>query len=387
MSVRYGEVERMSWRTILRDLSDEARLVWMALRTGPITTSLDGLVETDALMLSSVLNRPLEYARRGLSQLVEAGLVEVDERYSLVRLAGVPGPEDPIKSYLQLKGWWANWQQLPPSPLKFAHVATLRHACDLSVPGKQARGKNGEPYQIPSMIEIWEKTFGTLKEAVDRLSQGGCGGPDQPPLKPDTDSRLQIADSRLQIAEVKKVIPPAEPAAPQAPSVAKKKTAARKRPEQPLPFRAARAAELVAAAAGEHFVLPPTPIAAGHAIAIEKAIRAFPREEQWTALGQYLAAGNIGWIKDAPGVPWLASALLPDSLTRAVAWAEAGRPAKAAAAPPARPGGFSRPSQEPVGDAYEESPVLRRRREQREEQEEQLRRIEAQGLALTRSRR
>lgn len=66
------------------------------------------------------------------------------------------------------------------------------------------------------------------------------------------------------------------------------------KPESPpLPFRAADALAEVAKHAPGRFAAPAT-ISTGHAIQVEKAIRSYPRIEQWRELGRWLEQGNDG---------------------------------------------------------------------------------------------
>lgn len=184
--------------------------------------------------------------------------------------------------------------------------------------------------------------------------------PDATDGQPDVDPAICVLRSA-----------PCEVEAPEAPDGAPVIAAAAKRVKRPqrpkvegptLPFRADAAAAAVAAGAGpEHFVLPPGPMAGGHAIAIEKHIRTWGEVAHWRDLGEYLASGRLEWMKEAPGVPFLASAQLPDAMQRACLWAGAGKPAKGPGSYRPQPGGVAASS----GQAYQESPIVRARREGR----------------------
>ena len=170
MSRRYGQV----WRTLWRDqrfkaCTDSARLVYLALLSGPCSTALPGLVEADALILASVVNKAPSVVEEALAELVRLKLIEQDADNSMIAVVDEPATDDPVKSYKVLQGWYSNWQQLPESTLKRAHVARLLAACDLNVPGKPATDKYGA---IPSMREVWGQTFGSAKPPATVPAQG-----------------------------------------------------------------------------------------------------------------------------------------------------------------------------------------------------------------------
>ncbi len=166
---RYADVERVMWRTLLRPLAPNAKLVYMALRTGPDGTSLPGLVETDAARLVSDTGLSFAQVTEALGQLTVERLVEVDDRYCLVRDFGAtPAPKSQT-SNKTIIGWWRVFEQLPPSPLLAPFVAVLHGACDFGSEG---------------VAEAWARTFGAAAKAEAPSDAPSNGASDAPPDAP-----------------------------------------------------------------------------------------------------------------------------------------------------------------------------------------------------------
>ena len=182
MSTRYAYVWRREWRGTLKGLSKDEKLVLLALRTGPLSTSIPGLVEADVHMLTSVTELSVAEVEAALAGLVEKKRIAVDAGHCMVRVFGLPDPEEPpapVRSWKTLQGWWSCWCEHPDSPLKYEHIAALRACCDLDAPAKDGQ---------PSMAEIWAQTFAKvatitrgLDTPSDTPSKGGIdaasGGP------------------------------------------------------------------------------------------------------------------------------------------------------------------------------------------------------------------
>ncbi len=156
MSTRYAYVWRREWRGTLKSLSKDEKIVLLALRTGPFSTALPGLVEADVLMLVSVTELTVGEVEGALAGLVRKKRIAVDADRCMVRIFGLPDPEEPpapVRSYKTLAGWFSLWHELPESPLKYEQIAPLLAACDLDTPGKDGQ---------PSMREEWDRTFGRV---------------------------------------------------------------------------------------------------------------------------------------------------------------------------------------------------------------------------------
>lgn len=348
MSLRTGEIERVLWRTVLRSLSDPARSVYVALRTGPIATMLDGLIEADVPMLQSVLNRPADYVHGGLEELVQRGVVEFDPEFSLVRIAGIPNAEDPIKSYKQLQGWWANWQQLPPSKLRYRHIPTLKAACDLTVPGKPSTDKYPQPQ--PSMKDVWDRTFGGVEYTlVDRVSDSPPDRVSGTPPIPATASATASASAPaiLNLSGRGAEHPPGGPvdAFPPAPAGAvgggdgaKEKRVRPKKPKTenpekpappPMPFTIEVLLATLKTAMGEWAIV--APYDRGLSKQLTAVIRNLDEEkctvEDVRLAGEYLREAVPTWPSAEPiGLSWIAtSGKLATAIGKAREWERRGR--------------------------------------------------------------
>jgi hypothetical protein len=70
------------------------------------------------------------------------------------------------------------------------------------------------------------------------------------------------------------------------------------------------------------------PVPTAVAEALSKAVRLFDDRDVWTLLGQWVAAGGLGWMRDPPGLAYLAgSGRAAECIERARRWQADGRPA------------------------------------------------------------
>ncbi len=141
----------------------------------------------------------------------------------------------------------------------------------------------------------------------------------------------------------------------------------------PLPFRADRAQALIAQAAGPAYVAV-EPLPAGYAIRFEAHIRAYPVEESWSLLGEYIASGRAQFNDGPPGPSLLAGAYGSELLAKAHKWRDAGKPPKGSA------GNYkAQQGPAPLGEAYRPSDAVRLAREEQAKLEASRRASKEQG--------
>lgn len=140
----------------LSGTSPIARLVALFLITSRQSLILPGLLNMGAAGLAEAARLPYEDTKSAMVELAAVGFIEVDERARLIRVPKAPKYHSPNANCL--RAWFRRWQALPASPLKAAHVASLRDGLPPSVRGS-----------------VWDQTFGTIKENTITCYPSGRG--------------------------------------------------------------------------------------------------------------------------------------------------------------------------------------------------------------------
>lgn len=144
-------------------LSDLARTLVFLLITGPQATVLPGLQRGSVATLADALRRPVGDVHGAMGELMEAGILEHDEKRRVLRAPNAP-KHNAAESPNHLKAWWKRWQEIPDCALKFEHVAALRAYAGLDQ---------------ESHRKVWESTFGTVPEPKPAASVGVPPAPGQ----------------------------------------------------------------------------------------------------------------------------------------------------------------------------------------------------------------
>lgn len=139
------------------ELSDDAKLLWLVILTGPQTSYVPGLMTTGIGTLSEVLRKGFERVSEAFQELLKWGLIEHDPKRRVLRVPNAPRYNPPDNPNV-LKGWFRVWQSAPESPLKYAHISSIFESL-------------GDP--SPAMKKAWDETFGTVPETLpETLSEG-----------------------------------------------------------------------------------------------------------------------------------------------------------------------------------------------------------------------
>ena len=136
------------------ELSDDAKLLWLLILTGPQTSYVPGLMTTGIGTLAEVLRKGsgegFERVSKAFQELLEMGLIEHDPKYRVLRVPNAPRYNPPDNPNV-LRGWFRIWKSAPESPLKYAHISSIFES--LGDPG-------------PAMRKAWDETFGTVLQTL-----------------------------------------------------------------------------------------------------------------------------------------------------------------------------------------------------------------------------
>lgn len=144
-----------------QSLSWRGQVLWCYLLTTRVEVPglLCSNVHTLAGMLRTENNHwPVVEVAQALDEHRRRAWIEIDPDYDMIRIPAGPKYRPPGNPNV-LKGWFRRWKELPPSPLKFAHIEQLFDA----LPKNQS---------TPKFFEVWRTTFATIKP-FERLSTPG----------------------------------------------------------------------------------------------------------------------------------------------------------------------------------------------------------------------
>lgn len=139
----------------IAERSVEARLLAAFLLTVREATFLPGLMNLGVAGLSEAIRLPVDVTQRALAELVACGFAQLDERARLVRVPRAPRYNGAPNANC-LRGWFRRWKAMPSSPLRDAHVSSLKEA-------------------LPSsawVTAVWAETFGSLFPPGTQLELG-----------------------------------------------------------------------------------------------------------------------------------------------------------------------------------------------------------------------
>lgn len=165
-------------------LSKEQKLVWMYLLTGPESIGIPGLLKLTINGIADGLREPSDIVRTSTQRLIELGRIDVDLGKRLIRVPNAP-KYNPPQNPNHVRGWYRKWVQLSDSPLKVAHVASLRAVVD-RIQENSAR-REGAGWRT-----AWAETFGSIGTHVRSIGTqeqlfGNGSGPKQFPRDKDFD--------------------------------------------------------------------------------------------------------------------------------------------------------------------------------------------------------
>lgn len=342
MSLRYGEVERVMWnQPPFRPLLPHAKLVYLALLTGPDGTTLPGLVECDHDRLRGQTKLTDELTVDAIGLLTAARMIEVDADHCLIRLIGVPRPAADEANPKVLVGWFNVWEQMPDGDLKTKHVEALKAACNFAGDG---------------MVGAWMRTFGKVSPIDQRSDRQSA---DQSHQQSDRQSRQRSDQdpdpsgqrSASENRDPEETFAPdgagqalkPDPQKPKREKPAKTPKAPRppKPPAEPMPWTIAEMLDTLRDTCNGWILVDPfEPGLATPLTAVIRALHALGRTMSDVRLaGEYLAAVVPSWPGGALPLGWLAkTANLSQAITKAHDWDKRGRKIAVAG------GGFREPS-------------------------------------------
>jgi hypothetical protein len=267
--------------------------LWVYLLTGPQTTNMPGVIPVAPAVIAAALRWPAEAFAKALREGLREGMIQVDDEAGLIWLPNAKRHNRP-ESPNVVVSWRRTWELVPECPLKAV---------------------------------IWRnlKAFTEgLGEAFAKAFAKGCPQP----------SRNQDQDQD-QDQDPERVCEPAS--APAAPPTAEgplfdrsSESRSAKKPEKPpMPYSVSELLSTLASASGGRVATKP--FDQRLAPALTGVIRALADEhvklDDLQLAGEWIAAGGLAWMRDPPGVPWLATTgMLCDAVAKARQWQAAGRP-------------------------------------------------------------
>lgn len=140
----------------LRPLDVPARYFWMGLYISHRRTII-GLWNAGIPTLADVAKMQPDDTVVALEALLKHDLVEYDRNKDVLRLTELPDRCERPQNPSHLQSLWTRYRGVPNCPVKYAHVRLLEWLIT-------------DPVEVtkPSMVEQWEKTFGTIPVPAPR---------------------------------------------------------------------------------------------------------------------------------------------------------------------------------------------------------------------------
>lgn len=116
---RYRKIDPRMWRADakVRSFSNEAKLLWCYLLTGPETTSLPGVVPVPRSSLQEYFGWSDDRFGEVFGELFRSGVADADWEAGLVFLPNALRHNAPANDNV-IKGWRLPWDEAPECPLK-----------------------------------------------------------------------------------------------------------------------------------------------------------------------------------------------------------------------------------------------------------------------------
>ena len=147
-------------------LSPSEQILWLALYTTAEAKRLPpGLFHGSITAMAEASHRQVDETMMSLDRLLEAELVEFDQKARILRLTELPDAGEYPSAPSILESWWGKFMILPPCAVRDAHVPTIRWILDR---GAASAKKNRSKRPTPLHEEIWSATFATVTVPAPR---------------------------------------------------------------------------------------------------------------------------------------------------------------------------------------------------------------------------
>jgi hypothetical protein len=167
-------------------LDDGPRNLWLALyTTAEAKRVIPGLWHGSINSMAEAAHRPFNVTIQNLDDLLDAELVEFDQKHRVLRMTELPDAGEYPASPTILSSWWSRFLLVPACAVRDAHVAMIRWILDT---GAKLVKKNRTGRPTPAHEEIYSSTFGTVppvaarRRGVRRLLDADTGNDVQPSL-------------------------------------------------------------------------------------------------------------------------------------------------------------------------------------------------------------
>lgn len=184
-------------------LDDGPRNLWLALyTTAEAKRIIPGLWHGSINQMAEASRRSFTDTWKNLDKLLEAEMVEFDQKHRVLRMTMLPDAGEYPASPTILASWWSKFLLVPTCLVRDAHVGIIRWILDTGA--KQVK-KNRSGRPTPAHEEMWEETFGTIapvaarRRGIRRLSdQANDTSTDvQPSLFASPSQPLPVASSQF----------------------------------------------------------------------------------------------------------------------------------------------------------------------------------------------
>lgn len=139
---RYRTVETGLWANQqFLNLSDQAKLLYLALRTGPNSSNVPGLWRVFGQGMAELLRWSKQRFARAFAELEQAGLAAGDWAVGVVFVSGVIDVDPPDNPDV-IRGWSVPWSELPECQLKHTASDAFRRHCEL----RDTHSRSGEGF-------------------------------------------------------------------------------------------------------------------------------------------------------------------------------------------------------------------------------------------------
>jgi hypothetical protein len=147
-------------KATFRRLSDDGKYFYLYLVTGPVSTSLSGVVSAGPLTLAEKLCWPVERVKAALADLVRCELAEVDIDAPLIWLPVAHAEDGPANPRVAA-GWARLWAALPECLLR----NSIRRVIEIELPRRDeqmAREGKSEGF-----LRMWQAVIESVVGSID----------------------------------------------------------------------------------------------------------------------------------------------------------------------------------------------------------------------------
>jgi hypothetical protein len=147
-------------------LDDGPRNLWLALyTTAEAKRIIPGLWHGSINQMAEAAHRPFNETWSNLDKLLDAEMVEFDQKNRVLRMTMLPDAGEYPASPTILSSWWSKFLLVPACLVRDAHVGVIRWILDT---GAKLVKKNRSGRPTAAHEEVWADTFGQIPAVAAR---------------------------------------------------------------------------------------------------------------------------------------------------------------------------------------------------------------------------